>query len=355
MRIKTAIVKIVRKLIPVKFFNRLETNYQKKKVGRILEGRRIFSADVNKIISKLKAYPKDKVAILTDQDEIVKKFADEYPIINCREFGVDLSRWSIFIYACENADIGIPYIKKIIGEGKKFFPVDVGTSPPASYLDDDIVAKSVLMKLFPLQKDENFCKFAYGPGADFINICQMLERTKNIRGAFVEVGCYRGSSGQVAVLFMNQKKIFRRAIFIDVFDGFNYDDARSSADAMWVGTHQTEGLEVVSSRLKRYSLPDAGLTVEVRKANIIIDNCLDDVPEIALANVDVDIYDAVKVSLYKIYPKLMKGGAIIVEDPGHQPALIGARVALDEFMGTLRPDEFTILQMESGQFILFKF
>jgi hypothetical protein len=221
-------------------------------------------------------------------------------------------------------------------------------------LEDDFTAKKVLLELYWSQIAENFCKFVYGPGADFMNICQMLERTKHLPGAYVEVGCYRGSSSQVAIKFMRDKEIFRRSVFLDVFDGFDYEEAKKSSDAVWVNTHKTEGIETVKKRLEKFAEPMRGLTVEVIKANIISDDCLSDVDQIALSNIDVDIYDAVLAGLQKIFPKLVRGGAIIVEDPGHHPNLIGARIALDEFLEAKSPKDYLLIQMESGQFLLFK-
>jgi hypothetical protein len=92
------------------------------------------------------------------------------------------------------------------------------------------------------------------------------------------------------------------------------------------------------------------LSVTVEKLNIITDELPKNVEQIAVANIDVDMYEAVLASLNKLAPLMAKSGIIIVEDPGHTPGLIGARVALERF---LRNNcNFMPLYMESGQTLL---
>ena len=47
-----------------------------------------------------------------------------------------------------------------------------------------------------------------------------------------------------------------------------------------------------------------------------------EVESICLANIDVDIYDAVK-ALLKVHKKLVKNGDNLIEDAGHTPWLMG--------------------------------
>lgn len=353
---------LLKLLLPKKIYDSLVRFYVKnfliKKEYTLLRHKTVTCRHVEDILSaQFKREMPPRIAILTDQLDIITKFSKNYSVINChggKDLVSNISSYYFFIYACENSDNGIPYIQQIIKEKKKFIPVFVGSATPARYLEEDCIAKNVLLDLHTLQNKEGFAKFVYGPGADLINICQMIERTKHLPGAYVEIGCYRGCSGQIAVKFMRDKNIFRKSVFIDVFDGFNYEEARQSSDAVWLNTHKTEGIDIIRNRLERFALSEKGLVVDVRKNNIISDDCLDDIDEIAVANIDVDIYEAVVASLKKVFPKLVRGGGMIIEDPGHHPILIGARVALEEFLASLSFDEYILVQMESGQFIVFK-
>jgi hypothetical protein len=48
---------------------------------------------------------------------------------------------------------------------------------------------------------------------------------------------------------------YRDAYCFDVFEGFLYDAALANADAVWSGSHATEGIAAVAQRLQRYARP----------------------------------------------------------------------------------------------------
>ena len=66
------------------------------------------------------------------------------------------------------------------------------------------------------------------------------------------------------------------------------------------------------------------------------------------------MYDAVKSGLFKLAPKIVKNGILICEDSGHTPLLLGARVALNEFLESESGKGFISIHMESGQTFLIK-
>ena len=82
-------------------------------------------------------------------------------------------------------------------------------------------------------------------------------------------------------------------------------------------------------------------------------NYLKKIENISVANIDVDLYDAVKSALYRVKDKIVKNGIIIAEDYGHTPALIGAQKAVGEFLEEY-PDEFLPIYLHSGQMFLIK-
>ena len=71
-----------------------------------------------------------------------------------------------------------------------------------------------------------------------------------------------------------------------------------------------------------------------------------------VANIDVDIYEAVLAGLQKVAPRMAPGGVMIVEDPGHTPLLIGAGVALNQFLKSPAAAGFLPVYMQSGQTFL---
>jgi hypothetical protein len=274
--------------------------------------------------------------------------------IDCRDIAMDRFcdldfAGVVFIYACSNHFNGGEFVEALIEHGGSFIPV--WSFGPALYVDHNRTAHRVLEAEWELQNREGFAKWDSGPG-DFINLCQAIEATRNVEGVFLEIGCYRGSSGSLALRYMREAEVYRDAWFFDVFDGFVYDSAINSADAVWSGTHATEGIAVVEQRLARHALPKLGLNVSVRRHNIVEEEIPREIDKIAVANIDVDLYEAVLAALIKVAPRMASGGIIIVEDPGHTPALVGARVALDQFLSSEAAGAFTPIHMESGQTFL---
>ena len=282
--------------------------------------------------------------------------AANVPAIDCRSFPIeqfqklDLSNLA-FVYACSNHFNGREFAKHLLAKRCPFIPV--WTFGPAMYVDHNKVAHQVLENEWHSQNEEGYAKWDSGPG-DFINLCQALEITRQREGVFLEIGCFRGSSGSVAMHYMNEAGIYRDAHFFDVFEGFEYDAARKSADAIWSGTHATDGIAAVERRLKRHEKAQAGLNVFVCRHNIVEEEIPAEIDKIAVANVDVDLYEAVLAGLIKVAPRMASGGIIVVEDPGHTPALVGARVALEEFLATKAAADFTPVHMESGQTFLIR-
>lgn len=57
-------------------------------------------------------------------------------------------------------------------------------------------------------------------------------------------------------------------------------------------------------------------------------------PELALLRLDTDFYESTRVEFELLYPKLTRGGVLIVDDYGY---FQGSRRATDEYLATIRP------------------
>jgi hypothetical protein len=147
-----------------------------------------------------------------------------------------------------------------------------------------------------------------------------------------------------------------QAFFLDVFQGFTYAEAEQSSDGIWNGSHVAEDVDTVRRRLLEYSIEFPELKVSVEKNNIITDPLPSTIAKegIAVANLDVDLHEAVYAGLHKLAPHIVKNGILIVEDPGHTPLLIGAKYALSKFLEEEAGKQFIHIVMESGQSFLIK-
>jgi hypothetical protein len=318
-----------------------------------LFGRRFGWADVNATFLHMRErWPHHQIVLLSD----LVPHAKTLPIatVHCGCEPVDALRkfapqQTVFLYACDSDAIGLPYVRQIIDHGGTFFPVQVYT--PARFSNIDELARCAIETEYARQTAEGFQKFDFGVG-DSLNLIQAIAVTSHLGGAYVEVGCFRGSSACVALAYMRKRIIRRECFFLDVFDGFVYQAALESADAMWSGSHGTEGVDAVRQRIAASAAPAAGLNANVLKCNIIEQLLPEEIGDIVVANIDVDLYEAVLAALLKVAPRMVVGGIIVVEDPGHTPALIGSRLALQEFLALPAAAPFLSVYLESGQTFL---
>lgn len=260
---------------------------------------------------------------------------------------------TMFIYACDFDDLGMPFIDYIVKAGGKFSPVH--SYLPSLYCNIRKSAMDALLAEYKRQKEEGYLKWGVGSffGRDQLNLFQAIDLTAGLEGDFVEIGCFRGSTARVALRYMALNGIQRKCYFLDVFDGFNYESAKKSADSVWAGTHETEGEDIVRNRIVDAAKGSPGLKVQVIRNNIIEDEFPEPIGDLCLASIDVDMYEAVYEALLKVYKRIVKNGIIVVEDPGHSPALIGARLALESFLDE-HGESFTPVYLESGQTFLIK-
>lgn len=257
----------------------------------------------------------------------------------------------VVIYACTQDDRGLPFVDRLHREGRRYYPA--WCAQPGGYAFSNSLARRVLEEEFEHQRTHGFGKWDFG-ARDFENLIQAIDITRDLPGCYLEVGCYRGSSAGVVLRYLAETGRPMHAFFLDVFDGFAYEEAARSADAVWRGTHVTDGLDAVRSRLMAYCSRAPGLHVCVERSNVIADPLPPGVVEhgIAVANLDVDLHEAVDAGLRRIAPHVVKGGILVVEDPGHTPLLIGAKLALQRFLGEELGRQFTAIAMESGQTFL---
>jgi hypothetical protein len=212
-------------------------------------------------------------------------------------------------------------------------------APTARYFHHNVAAHEVLCAEAALPQS----KFSL---ADFENLIQALESTRQVPGDFIEVGVFQGRSAHCALSYMRRAGIQRRAWLLDVFEGFTYPEALKSRDAYWAGSHTDTAEAAVRQWMAEF--PNA----TVLKANIITDPLPADLKCVAVANVDVDLYEAVAASLQRIVPLTLPGSIIVLEDQGHTPPLGGAWLAVKEFLDSPAAADFTPVHLASGQMFL---
>lgn len=157
----------------------------------------------------------------------------------------------------------------------------------------------------------------------FFNFWFQIKRLKdnNIDGMFAELGVYKGETANIIHL-MDTCREFH---LFDTFEGFQKKDLKNeTGKAATYTTHNfaDTSMQEVKKLLcnenfifhKGY-FPQTTETIKKQK--------------FALVNIDVDLYNPTKAGLEYFYPKMEKGGVILIHD--HNPDWPGIMKAIDEF------------------------
>ncbi|MHC4322565.1 MAG: TylF/MycF/NovP-related O-methyltransferase [Planctomycetota bacterium] len=163
-----------------------------------------------------------------------------------------------------------------------------------------------------------------------------------IEGAIVECGVWRGGAIGAAGLTLQEYGIKRALYLFDTFEGMA---APTDLDRHYTGRLAMEefkarktgadtsdwcyaSLEDVQNNLKFLGIDEADLHFIKGKVEETIPTIIPDEP-ISLLRLDTDWYNSTKHELQYLYPKLVSGGVLIVDDYGDWT---GARQAVDEYL-----------------------
>ena len=167
--------------------------------------------------------------------------------------------------------------------------------------------------------------------------------TKNkIEGAIVECGVWKGGSTMSALITLVANNDTTRPVFL--FDTFEGMSAPTEADKAYTGQSAAELMQT-SDRMDQGSIWCFSTLEEVQenikstgypmeKVQFVKGKVEDSIPgilpgQIALLRLDTDFYESTRHELVHLFPLLVTGGVLIIDDYGHWE---GARKAVDEYM-----------------------
>ena len=169
-----------------------------------------------------------------------------------------------------------------------------------------------------------------------------------LNGALLEAGCALGGSAIV----MARSKVRQAPLYVhDVFGMIpspsDEDDAEIHQRYQEIVGGKSRGLggdryygyeedlyAQVQSNLEGFGLSLAGDRIRLVKG-LFEDTLTGDTP-VAVAHIDCDWYQSVKTCLERLWPRLVRGGTLIIDDYYHWS---GCRRAVDEFVGGIGPEE----------------
>ena len=176
--------------------------------------------------------------------------------------------------------------------------------------------------------------------ASLITTCRSIE-TRNLPGMFLEAGCALGGS---AILLASIKRDGRPLNVYDVFGMIPPPTKEDTQDVharyQTIVQGQSTGIggdryygylddlyDVVKKNLASFGIECEGQSVALIKG-LVQDTLVLDHP-VAFAHIDVDWYEPVKTCLERVFPQLVVGGSIILDDY-HDWG--GCRKATDEYL-----------------------
>lgn len=168
-------------------------------------------------------------------------------------------------------------------------------------------------------------------------------KINNLEGDFVECGVWQGGNILLFKLISNYLGLNKNIYAFDTFDGMTLPDkfdedyqGNSAAELMKktekknndkFNIHCFADLGLVKKNILQYSNLENIIFVKdpVEKSLLLEKN----LPEkISVLRLDTDFYSSTKIELEILYPRLVTGGVLIIDDYGHWK---GARKATDEF------------------------
>ncbi len=165
---------------------------------------------------------------------------------------------------------------------------------------------------------------------------------EKIEGAIVECGVWRGGSMMLVAKVLQDAGISRELYLYDTFEGM---PPPSEEDQDATGTPASillrkevcnryeshlwavASLEDVRRNLASTGYPETSLNFILGRVEQTIPATIP--PSIALLRLDTDWYESTAHELDHLYPRVVSGGIIIIDDYGHWK---GARKAVDEFI-----------------------
>lgn len=162
----------------------------------------------------------------------------------------------------------------------------------------------------------------------------------NIEGDIVECGVWRGGSSMtIALTLKNLNKTDKKMYMFDTYTGMSEPTDKDvsaegqSADKKWEASKKQDfntwayaSLEEVKHNMETTGYPQEKIIFIKGKVEDTIPKTIPE--KISLLRLDTDWYESTKHELEHMFPRLVKGGVLIIDDYGNWQ---GAKTAVDEY------------------------
>jgi hypothetical protein len=167
-----------------------------------------------------------------------------------------------------------------------------------------------------------------------------------VPGDFVECGVWRGGSSMLVAKMLAQRGLTNRQLYLyDTFEGMS-EPTEKDVDVRGVGAaRQLEqsvadkensvwclaDLQDVTNNMAQTGYPMAAIKFVKGKVEDTIPQTMP-AHAVALLRLDTDWYESTKHELEHLYPTLVAGGVLVIDDYGHWA---GCRKAVDEYFAAI--------------------
>tara|TARA_B100001121_G_C18700065_1_gene627095 strand:+ start:13056 stop:14693 length:1638 start_codon:yes stop_codon:yes gene_type:complete len=140
-------------------------------------------------------------------------------------------------------------------------------------------------------------------------IITMIENNK-IDGDVIEIGSWRGGMCMyIRHLLKNSKK---KIWLFDTFNNFPESKNESNNEIIYNFYKDTYfSIEQIKNNFKKFNLYE---NIEIINGNIKNTIYNDNIKKISLLRLDCDLYEPILLSLQELYPKIEKGGIVLIDD-----------------------------------------
>jgi O-methyltransferase len=182
--------------------------------------------------------------------------------------------------------------------------------------------------------------------------------SRPVPGAFVECGVWRGGSMMAVAMTLLRLGVTDRELYL--FDTFEGMTAPGPEDVKQGGRHASDVLSREPAVWAIASLEDAreavlGVGYPAERIHFVKGPVEETVPghapaEIAVLRLDTDWYSSTKHELVHLYPRLARGGVLIIDDYAYWR---GARQATDEYVQENEP-ALLLIRIDHGARVAIK-
>jgi O-methyltransferase len=167
--------------------------------------------------------------------------------------------------------------------------------------------------------------------------------TNNIAGDFVECGVWRGGSTMAAALTLKDMHDDQRNLYLyDTFEGMSAPtddditfDGQSAEKVFNDRKLSQDSSEWCKSTLDEVKEGMAKTNYPIDKTYYIKGKVEETIPRempanaVSILRLDTDFYESTRHELRHLFPRLVKGGVLIIDDYGHWE---GSKKAVDEYI-----------------------